>query len=347
MAKTQRQSNIELLRSFSMFCIIVYHVFIFALAPIDDTSLYQALQLPFHIGVPLFVMISGYFGIRFSLRGLARLFSKAYFYFGLLGIIPMLFAFPGVKNFLTGSMIFSFSHYWFLNCYLYLFLLSPIINVALQRASNAQRGYLLAILAFMSIYIGNVTQGDGALLDGKNLTNFMLLYAIGNTLRHFQAKTDALSMRCLLGATLVFNVCLVVGFMYVPALAGKIWKYGFAYNSPLMMLNCALVFMVFSKLQLQSRFVNWMGGSIFACYLIHCPGLVWENVFVSPMRSVYASLGQPWLVIPCVLVYVAVAMLLMVSIDHVLSPLWKAVDRKAAQWDEKWQIKDRLNRFAQ
>ena len=70
----ERQSNIELLRCFAMLCIIVYHLLIFVVSPLHyGESLYQALQIPLHIGVPLFVLISGYFGIRFSLRGLMRL----------------------------------------------------------------------------------------------------------------------------------------------------------------------------------------------------------------------------------------------------------------------------------
>ena len=70
MSQNQRQSNIELLRCFAMLCIIVYHLCLFALGGVPtSTKLYQALQIPLHIGVPLFVLISGYFGIRFSLKG--------------------------------------------------------------------------------------------------------------------------------------------------------------------------------------------------------------------------------------------------------------------------------------
>ena len=86
-----RQSNIELLRCFAMLCIIVYHLCLFALGGMSTgTRLYQALQIPLHIGVPLFVLISGYFGIRFSLRGLMRLCSKGYVYFVPLAVIPTL-----------------------------------------------------------------------------------------------------------------------------------------------------------------------------------------------------------------------------------------------------------------
>lgn len=110
MSQNQRQSNIELLRCFAMLCIIVYHLCLFALGGVPtSTKLYQALQIPLHIGVPLFVLISGYFGIRFSLKGLMRLCSKGYFYFVPLAVIPMLvYNTGGVKDVLKSIFIFGF-----------------------------------------------------------------------------------------------------------------------------------------------------------------------------------------------------------------------------------------------
>lgn len=62
--KRTRQSNIKLLRIFAMVCIIVYHILCFTIAPMaPDVMLFKAMQIPLHIGVPLFFLISGYFGI--------------------------------------------------------------------------------------------------------------------------------------------------------------------------------------------------------------------------------------------------------------------------------------------
>ena len=258
MSQNQRQSNIELLRCFAMLCIIVYHLCLFALGGVPtSTKLYQALQIPLHIGVPLFVLISGYFGIRFSLKGLMRLCSKGYFYFVPLAVIPMLvYNTGGVKDVLKSIFIFGFDAQWYLNTYLYLFLFSPIINRYLENITKSQRFYLLAILTFMSVYIGNVTEGDISLVEGKNLTNFLLLYALGNTIRHNQNLINGCSQTKLVTSYLLFNVLLVVGFMYVPLIAGKIWKYSYAYDSPIIMVNSVWIFAIFSKLDVKSRFVN-------------------------------------------------------------------------------------------
>ena len=341
MTQNQRQSNIELLRCFAMLCIIVYHLCLFALVGVSTgTKLYQALQIPLHIGVPLFVLISGYFGIRFSLKGLMRLCSKGYFYFVPFAVIPMILTHSGgVKDVLKSVFIFGFDAQWYLNTYLYLFLFSPIINRYLENITKSQRLYLLAILTFMSVYIGNVTEGDVCLVEGKNLTNFLLLYTLGNSLRHYQEHINGCSQFKLVITYLLFNAFLVIGFMYIPIIAGKIWKYSYAYDSPIIMVNSVWMFAIFSKLDVKSRFVNWMGSGVFACYLLQCPAILWKNCFERPIQYIYGFANEPWQILPIMVLYAAAAMLIMGSIDKVLNPIWNRLVAFAAKYDEKWNTK--------
>ena len=341
MSQKQRQSNIELLRCFAMLCIIVYHLCLFALGGLPTgTKLYQALQIPLHIGVPLFVLISGYFGIHFSLRGLTRLLSKAYIYFVPFLVIPLLLAHSGgVKDILKGIFIIGFDAQWYLNTYLYLFLFSPIINRYLDNITKVQRAYLLVILAFMSVYIGNVTEGDISLVEGKNLTNFLLLYTLGNTIRYYQDAINAISQRKLVVSYFLFNAFLVYAFMCIPMLAGKVWKYSFAYDSPIIILNSIWVFAIFSKIKLNSRIINWMGSGVFACYLLQCPAIIWKNCFEHPIQQIYGVASAPWQIIPVMIFYGMVAMMIMILIDKAFNPIWNRLVDFASGYDEKWNIK--------
>lgn len=341
MSQKQRKSNIELLRCFAMLCIIVYHLCLFALGRVPTgTKLYQALQIPLHIGVPLFVLISGYFGIRFSLRGLMRLLSKAYIYFVPFLVIPMLLAHSGgAKDILKGVFIIGFDTQWYLNTYLYLFLFSPIINRYLVNITKVQRAYLLVILAFMSVYIGNVTEGDVSLVEGKNLTNFLLLYTLGNTIRSYQDAINAISQRKLVVSYFLFNAFLVYAFMCIPMLAGKVWKYSFAYDSPIIILNSIWVFAIFSKIKLNSRIINWMGSGVFACYLLQCPAIIWKNCFEHPIQQIYGVASAPWQIIPIMIFYSMVAMMIMMLIDKAFNPVWNRLVGFASRYDEKWNIK--------
>ena len=64
-----------------MFAIIAYHLLLFFVCVESDFVAYWALQLPLHIGVILFVLISGYYGIRPSLRGFCKLMLPVIFYY--------------------------------------------------------------------------------------------------------------------------------------------------------------------------------------------------------------------------------------------------------------------------
>lgn len=68
-----RQSQFELLRILAQFFIVTYHILLVFVYPTTGESIYKALWLPFHIGVLLFILISGYFGIKPSVKGLIKL----------------------------------------------------------------------------------------------------------------------------------------------------------------------------------------------------------------------------------------------------------------------------------
>lgn len=338
----QRQSNIELLRCFAMLCIIVYHIHIFLLSQIHSDAIYKAIQIPLHIGAPLFVLISGYFGIHFSIKGLVRLCSKGYIYYVPLTVIPIIISNGSLKELIKGTFIFGYDSYWFLNTYLYLFLFSPIINRYLKDITKGKRIFLFIILIFMSIYIGNVCQGDPSLVKGKNLTNFILLYVLGDTLHHYQHRIDTWRLPKLTIFFLLFNTLLVLCFIYIPSLSGKIWKYSYDYNSPIIMLNSAWAFCIFSRIKIQSKFINNLGAGVFACYLIHIPNLVWDNCFMNPIRYLDSLLESPTLIIAAVILYAIITMFVMIGLDRALNPLWKLFVKFGTYLDVKFKTKQLL-----
>lgn len=71
--KQTRQSNFELLRIVCMLFIVFYHLLFFFIAEVDDSILYRALYIPLHIAVLCFVLISGYFNIKPSMKGVVKL----------------------------------------------------------------------------------------------------------------------------------------------------------------------------------------------------------------------------------------------------------------------------------
>ena len=64
----QRDSNLELLRIVAMSMIVIYHIFVHGISPVyvGSHSILTVWYVPFIFGVNLFILISGYYGIRLS-----------------------------------------------------------------------------------------------------------------------------------------------------------------------------------------------------------------------------------------------------------------------------------------
>lgn len=338
-----RQSNIELLRLFAMVCIIVYHMLCFTIVPLaPDIKLFKAMQIPLHIGVPLFFLISGYFGIRISLKGLMRYLSKVYLY---LVPVTVLVAYyidhVSFREIFRLFFVFGYDKYWYVNCYLYLFLFSPVINRYLEDVSLKQRIYLLLVLFFMSVYVGGIIMGDRYLIEGKNLTNVLMFYVLGNTINQYQKHWEKFPMYQIAIAVILLNISLVFAYSYFSSISFRIWNYSFSYNSPLIILNSSLVFMIFAKMSFKSKFVNWLSGGIFACYLWQCVPILWKTFFEYPASKIYSmGVSSPVLFLFTACIYAIIILLVIVSIDKLLSPIWNRLISIAERIDKRWKIKE-------
>ena len=258
-----RSSNFELLRLVSMFFIVLYHILLFIIVDIDNSPIYKAMWIPLHVAVICFVLISGYFHIRPSLRGGIKLIIPLLIYYLPLTILELVNGVGSIKNLL----FFSKSPYWYIRTYLCLFLMAPALNAYLT--SNRRRLYLLIALGFIAIYMGNLH--ESSLRGGKNLSLFMFLYVIGDSLRANKSIYEGYSLWKLVLVWFLLNVILVLGFMMGrDAIIGKVlWLMSFPYCSPILITNATLLFVIFAKLEIRSNVINWLSSSVLSVYIIH------------------------------------------------------------------------------
>ena len=90
MAKV-RASNVELLRLIALWMIVAYHTIAFCIYQHfpNVNEIYHAIWLPLHVGVPVFVLISGYFRIKPSVKGAIRLLSYMFIYTVPVGLVSI------------------------------------------------------------------------------------------------------------------------------------------------------------------------------------------------------------------------------------------------------------------
>ena len=334
---TMRDSQFELMRIVSMLCIVYYHLFLKTTEHLWGVyPIFRGIQIPLHFGVLLFVMVSGYYGIRPSVRGGGKLFLMVAVYF-----LPLVL----YRDFTNGDylsvakdfLLVSYPHYWFFRDYLFLFLFAPVINCYLSNINTRQRIYLISVLAFMAIWVGS-THGCSFLIGGKNLTNFLLLYTIGDTLRVTRDRWTSISYVKLIASFLIINTIIVSIWICTnnSIISAIIWNLSFPYCSPLLYLNAIIVFIYFGKMQFRSKVVNGLATSVFAIYLLHFNPIIFDKC-IKPCAEYVLSIcdNNPFGVIPLFLVLTLIIYLACTFIDMILHPLWKFASTQFAKIDER------------
>lgn len=321
----ERESTFELIRLIAMFMIVLYHIYFLTITPIYDSSFNRAIWIPLHIGVPLFVLISGYFGIRVSGRGLAKLLGQMLVYTAVFLIIYYYLTNTGggIRNIIRTFMLVSNSPRWFMRTYICLYLFSPVINSYLKDITPKQRLYIIFILLFISVYIGTFGD-DPSLSGGKNLVHFILLYIVGNTLRVYENIWRKISLRKLIIAYVLLNVLLVTGYCFFDGtfISHKIFNWSFPYSSPIILLNSILFFIIIAKNRFQSKLVNYLAASTLGIYLLHCSSLVKFYTWIPASLWIKSFIPNDYVSF-CALAVLALAVVFAcIFIDKLFTPLW-------------------------
>lgn len=323
-AKT-RESSFELLRIIAQFMIVLYHIYLFFVYPATNAAIDKAIWMPLHIGVPLFVLISGYFGIKVSGKGLSRLIGQMFVY-----TVPLVLLFNmlinvsgGGKSIHDAFFFVSRTPYWFMRTYLCLYLFSPVLNEYFRNMTLCKRTYLIIALAFISIYIGSRAYMDPALNDGKNFANFIFIYLIGNTLRIYSAHWKCIKISKLIAVYIILNIFLVTCFcIFHDNFIGKqIFTYSFAYNSPILLCNSILMFMIIGHYEFKSKMVNYIASSSLAIYLLSSSSLMLEIIKITT-NTIMKHLSNDIALFFTLAALSIVILFICVLIDKTLNPIW-------------------------
>lgn len=298
----RRQSNLELLRIFCMFGVITVHTAFGILGHPDHAelvgqtgycvtrTLIESLAL---CSVNTFVLISGWFGITFRWKSFCNLIFQVFFFLiGLSAIAVLMDLEPLSKDLLFRSLSLT-PIYWFIKCYVGLYILAPVLNAFVQQIDQKTfRTVLVVFFVFQSIW-GWAMMGTGYINYGYSAFSFIGLYLLARYVRlyrpswsQFKAKTDLLIwLICSLFTTILLLVAIYLdNDSYVDRFM--------AYSSPLVIVSAMFLLLAFSKLSFQSKAINWIAKSCLAVYLMH--HIVWtywvrpavERVAESDLRGV-------------------------------------------------------------
>lgn len=297
----ERQSSMELLRLLLMLLIVALHLNYLGIglptaaeshfAPFCTFGRIWAEQVC-ACAVNAFVLLAGWFGLRWHWRRLGRNVLLRCVVYGLLivFIASALQRTPPDWHFLARAVLPG-GEYWFIVCYLGLWLLAPVLNAYVENTDG--RSLWLAVAALLAFEWLYGWLYDAALLHGGySIFSFVVLYLLARAMRLYPAPVmrrgagfhiAVLIICSLLGALAVWAMLYYGGAGAAYGNSGAGYGSGGAvfalyavksYLCPLVIVESAAIVMAFAKMQFHSCVINVLGGSALAIYLIHAHPLV-------------------------------------------------------------------------
>lgn len=296
-----RESRFELLRIVAMFLVLVVHADFLSLGEpscadfeADALSAWTRTFVQFAsiVCVNVFVLISGWFSIRASLAGGVKYMFQCVFlltlaYCAMLAAGRTELTLNGVRECLALT-----SANWFVKAYLALYILSPVLNAFLRGATMRQMGwFLVAFYGFQTVY--GWTNSSIWVCGGYSTFSFIGLYVLGHYLRCREQESGsgaawhgwAVYLGCVVLNSLLFYVAVVwpCGRMLF-----GLFPLG-SYVNPLIVAGSAGLLLAFARQSdWQRGFVNWVGRSCFAVYLLHTVPAVFEPLFITGVRDLWS-----------------------------------------------------------
>ncbi|MBQ2199582.1 MAG: acyltransferase family protein, partial [Bacteroidaceae bacterium] len=322
----ERQSNMELLRLVAMMMILVMHMDYGAFGLPTAEGVEQAPMTTFGrifvehlclVAVNVYVLISGWFGIRPKMKSFVRLMLQVAMYSI---IITGAFLLLGKTTFKIGyvtDMLIIGKQYWFVVSYLLLYLVSPILNTFVEHSSKREfQWMLLVFFGFQFVY--SWIFGLEEFAGGYSALSFMGLYLLARYVKIYENDNerrrtkdnnqdnhpDGIASRFTLHASRFTFSQLLALYLFIAAITALFvflaygWKgnsFGDAcagifahYNSPFIVVSSLVVLLMFSKLEFQSKVINYLSSSAFAVYLIHAHPLLWDE-YLNLFPPIYAK----------------------------------------------------------
>lgn len=296
-SKGPRQTNVELLRIAAMGLVLIVHADFFALGSPDSHELQlnplsSAVRITIEalaiVCVNVFVLISGWFKIKASVRGFLNFIFQCFFFY--VGIYVVMLATGSVELSIKGVLqcFGLLPESWFIKAYIGLYILSPILNAYCDTAPSKQLLFTtLAFYLFQTIY--GCTGALSSFEFGYSTISFIGLYLLAQSAKRYELGLYKSGGVIYLASTAVLSLIYILVLYW--GLSPDFWMMKvFGYNNPIVVLSSLALFLWFTTFDIKyNRFINWLSASSFGVFLFHYNPNILYKFFLPSIRQIYES----------------------------------------------------------
>lgn len=276
----KRNTNIEILRILLMLMVCFLHLAVHGygyfshnthpLNNVSDHSFLLSLLVSLTIpAVNTYVLISGYFGIKFKWNSVFAFAFQALFFSFITYFITSIYSdYFSHINIVRVIFPISTGRWWFLTTYFLLMLLAPFIEIALERASRKQLLYTL-ILYFCINTIGPYLRPANI---GENLQNFIFIYLLGAYLRRIDKSK--IKSKYILSVFIISTTLILVLMSFVIAIVNEksistALQLFLQYRNPLIYIQSVSLLLLFLNFHpFCNQSLNSLSKNVFSIYLL-------------------------------------------------------------------------------
>jgi len=267
---SKRNSSIELFRIIATFLVLLVHFNGWFVSMPEQFEGFTAkaigqtiIESVSCICVNCFLVITGWYGLRLKWRHLIKIWSIIVWVY-----VPFYLVLSVYKSdFSIVRLVYEFiavgKESYYVQCYLMLMFLSPILNAFIDKYGRKSLPLVLlfwAIEFMLDCIFSNKSLGFAR---GYELTHFVFIYLSIRTARLYDDEIRR--WYSVQRATLILMCCtLIIASLYIADV-----RWAFAYTNPLNIMMAFTLFYMFERRKFTNRYVNWLSSSTLSVYIAH------------------------------------------------------------------------------
>lgn len=274
MEKTSRNSNHELLRLVAMYMIVLIHANMY-LSRFCTGSTFRVcngiVNGICNIGVSCFILISGYYGVRFTIGKFVKMECMMITY-SLLETVMLYFMMPEqlegaalLEQLAKSCLPFITRKYWFYSCYVCLMFFSGYLQKMIEYLKKEEFQKLLLLMLVLFSLFPTLFYFELIPDNGKGLVQMIMVYLMGRYIRLYRDVKFPKKAWLLFIALWIAN-----GISHeLPIQIGGNYHHLCKDNSITNLAMAVILFYMFKEIKIQSSFINKAAGYVFAVFALN------------------------------------------------------------------------------